>query len=177
MPTAPARHWPARIVAIFLLLAAALVVVGVSIESAQGHIETSTTNEHTESGEVGEGHPEPSTAPGLEGAKLLGIPLESPILIGGLAAASVVLAAAIWVRPGRVTAGLVIAFSIAAGVFDVAEIQHQAAEGAAGLLAAAVVVVLLRLLTILGSVVILRDHVRGVTLTGAARDARVSAGG
>jgi len=168
MRTTTTRRWPARIVAILLLLAAALVIVGVSIESAQGHIETTTTNEHTESGEVGEGHPQPSTSPGIEGATVLGIPLESPILIGGLAVASVVLAAAIWLRPGRLTAVLVIAFSIAAGVFDVAEIQNQAAEDAGVLLAAAVVVVLLRLLTILGSVVILREHVRRVTVTGAA---------
>lgn len=158
MQTTTARRWPPRIVAILLLLAAALVVVGISVESAQGPTESSVTSEHTESGEVGEGHVEPGTGAGLEGATLLGIPLESPLFIGGLAATSVALAVAIWLRPGWATAALTIAFSIGAGVFDIAEIQHQATEGTGGLLAVLALVVALRILTIAGSIVILRDR-------------------
>ncbi|MBT2517175.1 hypothetical protein J7E29_06995 [Streptomyces sp. ISL-90] len=159
MQISTARRWPPRVVAILLLLAAALVVIGVTTEATQGHTEPGTTSEHGENNEGGEAHEESGTEVGLEGATLAGIPLESPLFIGGLAAASVVLAVAIWLWPGRATAALVIAFSIGAGIFDVAEIQHQAAEGNGALLAAAVVVVTLRILTIAGSVVIFRDRV------------------
>lgn len=150
-------RWIPRLVAIFLLLAAALVVGGVSVEAALGHTETAT--ESSEHDEGGEGHEETGES-GLEGATLVGIRLESPLFIGGLAAASVLLALGIWVRPGRATATATILFSIAAGVFDVSEIQNQAAEGSAGLLAVAVVIVLLRVLTIVGSVIVIRDRVR-----------------
>ena len=48
-------------------------------------------------------------------------------------------------------------------------VQHQATEGTSGLLAAAVVGVVVRILTIVGSAVILRDRVgeRPVGVTGA----------
>jgi hypothetical protein len=54
---------------------------------------------------------------------------------------------------------LVIAFSIGAGAFDIAEIQHQATDGAGGLLAVAALVVALRVLAIAGSVMVLRERV------------------
>ena len=156
MQSTTAVRWPPRIVAILLLLAAAPVIVGITVESAQRHTETSVTSEHTESGD---GHVEPGTGAGLEGATLLGIPLESPLFIGGLAVGSLVLAATIWFRPARATAVLVIAFSIGAGAFDIAEIQHQATDGAGGLLAVAALVVALRVLAIAGSVMVLRERV------------------
>ena len=155
-------RWSSRLVAVLLLLAAALVVLGVSIESATGHSETAETSEHGEGAEAhnesGESQPEADASPGLEGATLAGIPLESPLFIGGLAAASAVLAVAIWVRPGRLTGTLTILFSIAAGAFDASEIRHQAGEGSAGLLAIAVIVVLLRVAAIVGSVIVIRGR-------------------
>jgi len=159
-------RWAAGIVAILLLLAAALVVIGASIESATGHPQSSQTSEQGEGGEnhdeSSENHQQASSEPGLEGASLLGIPLESPLFLGGLAATSVVLGIAIWVRPGRLTGALAILFSIGAGAFDVSEIKHQAAEGSVGLLAVVVVIVVLRLAAIVGSVIAIRGRVAQV---------------
>jgi hypothetical protein len=53
----------------------------------------------------------------------------------------------------------VILFSIAAGAFDVSEIQHQAGEGSGGLVAVAVIIVVLRLAAVAGSVVLIRSRV------------------
>jgi hypothetical protein len=154
------RRWAPISTAILLLLAAALVALGVALESSLEHAEPGI-NEHSESaehGETQESHDD--SGAGLEGANLLGIPLESPVFIGGLVAASVVLAAAVWRRPGRVAATLVIVFSIAAGVFDVSEIQHQSVEGNVGLLLVAAMVAALRVLAIVASGIILRDRLR-----------------
>lgn len=172
MATTRLRWWP-RLVAILLLLAATLVIVGVSIETAQPHADAGAASEHNESEEhgettEGEGMQEGPGEKGLEGAKLLGIPLESPLFIGGLAAASIALAALVWLRPGRVSAALVIVFSIGAGIFDVSEIQHQGAEGATALLALATVVVALRVLAVVGGVAMLRDASDRTSATGTA---------
>ncbi|MEO5922013.1 MAG: hypothetical protein ABIQ01_12815 [Pseudolysinimonas sp.] len=152
-----------RLVAILLLLAAVLVVVGVSIESVTGHPESSESSKQGEGGEghdeSNENHEQPASEPGLEGATLLGLPLESPLFIGGLAVASVVLAAAIWIRSGRLTGALTIVFSLTAGAFDVSEIQHQATEGSPGLVAVAVIIVALRLAAVVGSVIVIRSRV------------------
>ncbi|MEQ1736021.1 MAG: hypothetical protein ABL886_06425 [Rhodoglobus sp.] len=164
-------RWASRLVAALLLLAASLVMVGVSIESTSGHLEPSESSVQGEGGEshdeAGEG-PTQATEPGLEGATLAGIPLESPLFIDGLAVASIVVAVAIWVRPGRVTGTLAILFSVAAAAFDVSEIQHQAAEGSLGLLAVAMTIVVLRLAAIVASVVVIRARVRRLRSSGAA---------
>ena len=140
-----------RVVLIALLVAAtAAFVVGVSIERAQGeaHAESAATVEG-EAGEAGEaGHEEgaeggeaatPAESGGShgdeEGAEtFLGIDYEAVPFIVLAAAFSLVLAAAVWLRPASVPLlAFVVVAMVAFAVLDVREVVHQLDEDNGGL--------------------------------------------
>jgi hypothetical protein len=130
--TGPAARSRSRAALPLVLLAAtALFVLGVALEP---HTEEAR-GEHAES-ETGEEGTEP--AGGEE--KVLGLDLESPLVVGIAVVASVGLALLAWSRPDR--RWLVAIAVVAAGfaLVDVAEVLHQLDEDRMGLalLAAAV---------------------------------------
>jgi hypothetical protein len=122
-----------------LLAATALFVLGVALEphteEARGEHVESEGGEHAES-EAGEEGTEPQG--GEE--RVLGLDLESPLVVGLAVVASVGLALLAWSRPER--RWLVAIAVVAAGfaLVDVAEVLHQLDEDRMGLalLAAAV---------------------------------------
>jgi hypothetical protein len=79
------------------------------------------------------------------------VALESPWIIGVLTIAAIALAVAVWRRPTRPVIAVVVAFTVAAVVFDLLEIGHQANEGRVGLVVLAGVIVALQAATIAGA--------------------------
>jgi Flp pilus assembly protein TadB len=156
------RHRVAAAVAVLLVAAAALLVVGILLErhtdSGTEHPVVAATGEQQQShhDESAEGtHAEPGTAPdnrGVEAAeRLTGISVESPWVVALGAIASVALAVAVWLRPNRAVIAIVVAFTAAALVLDVLEINHQIGANRIGLAALAGVIAALRVTTILAS--------------------------
>lgn len=155
--TRPTSRLPMAM-ALLLLLAAALFATGVRVEHATKtseprHAATSaTTNGSAESdqdraanGENGE----PATregAPGhaetAAGERMLGVRADSAAAVTAMLIASVLLAAAVWLRPRRAILAATGAFAATAAVLDIAETVHQHTEGRTNILliAAAVAV-------------------------------------
>jgi hypothetical protein len=140
----------ARTIAAFLLVATAvLFAVGARVERG-GHVESSeapaareaaeshASGESGESREAAEAHAGESRESGE--ATVLGLDPESPAAVGTAVAASLLLAAGIWLTRRREVAWSVVAFGLAFAVLDVREAGHQLGESRAGLaiLAAAV---------------------------------------
>ena len=140
-----------------IVLATIGFVVGISIEKSDEHHESASTTSFSETGDAESGE-EPSHAEaGGEGAhseagaepsefKPLGINLESTPLIVFAALGSLVLAAAVWLRP-RWLAVLALT-CVAMGVFaalDIAEVVHQSDIDETGLAVFAAFVALLHL--------------------------------
>jgi hypothetical protein len=146
-----------RVVLIALLVAAtAAFVVGVSIERWQGenHVEPASAVEseagREDSGETGEAaHAEASeSAHADEGSaeRFLGTDYEAVPFIVLAAAFSLVLAVAVWLRPGsRQLLVLVAIAMIGFAVLDVREVVHQLDEDTGGLALLAGVVAALHL--------------------------------
>jgi hypothetical protein len=111
------------------------------------------TTEHTE-GERAEPGEERPAAEDAGSETVAGIRLESPAALVGLAVVSVGLAVWLWRRPARPVTGVVIVFSVAAGVLDVAEISRQLAADQTGLVVLVGLTVLLRLVTVAGAVAV-----------------------
>lgn len=168
--TAPSRvrHWVAAAVAVLLVAAAALLVVGVLLErhaeSGAEHRVVAATGEQQEShhDESTEGaHAEPGTAPGTRGVeaaeRLTGISVESPAIVAVGVIASLALAVAVWLRPNRAVIAIVVAFTAAALVLDIIEINHQIGADRIGLAALAGVITALRVATIIGSAYLFRS--------------------
>lgn len=154
-PAAWRRTLPAMIGAL-LVVCAALVIIGVSLERGgeQGHTDTGAveSSEHTETeGEHAESREQPHTE-----ETLLGAAIESPAALVGLGVVSVALAALVWRRPTRPVAGAVIVFTIAAGVLDVVEISRQLSADRGGLAVLAMVIALLRVATLAGAAMLWR---------------------
>jgi Flp pilus assembly protein TadB len=151
----------AAIVAVLLLAAAGLLVLGVLLErhteSGSAHPIVATTGEqqerqHDES--TGETHAEsgvPATGGAETAQRLTGINVESPLIVTLGAIASVAVAAAVWLRPNRPVIAIVVAFTAAALVLDVLETSHQLGAGRIGLAALAGVIASLRVAVIVGS--------------------------
>lgn len=155
------RHRAGATVAVLLIAAAALVVAGVFLEGrAESGVQHSVGETHAEHHE---GHHDESVVgahtevepPAKEaGAEVTehqpGVGVESPwiVALGTLAAAA--LAFAVWRRPSRPVLAMVIAFTTAAGVLDVFELKHQAAEGRTGLVLLAAAIVTVRVATVVG---------------------------
>ena len=143
-------------VAAVLVATVVLLVLGVALErhaesGAAPHSVSETVGEdeghHEESGETtheADVHGDEDNA----GESATVDAIESPwvVALGTLAAAA--LAVAVWRRPTRPVIALVVAFTVAAMVFDLREIGHQASEGRTGLIVLAGVIVALRAATI-----------------------------
>lgn len=123
-----------NLLAVLIVAATALFVVGVSIEKAEGgHDEPA----HVEAGE--ESH-------GEEDEEVFGVELESTPFIVLAAVGSLALAFAAWRRPDSEPLLAVVAVAMLAfAVFDVAEIGHLVEESEGGLVAIAVLVAALHL--------------------------------
>lgn len=165
--TAWRRVLPA-VVGALLLVCASLVIVGVSIEhgseagSGTGLAVSSEHGQSHEGANEGAETAEPEHAGSgerieAEGqASVLGVPIESPAALTGLAVVSVALAVLVWRRPTRLVVGGVVVFTVAAGVLDVAEIGRQFSGDRVDLAVLAMVIVLLRLTTLAGATVLWR---------------------
>jgi hypothetical protein len=149
--TVPARRRN-RAVAVLLVVAAALFVIGVTSEAnsdthaderaadATAHREPNGAAETArgEAAEHAERGGEPEAAAGEE--RVLGIDVESPLLVTAAVVVSLLLATLVLRRPDRRLLLVVAALATAFAVLDVAEITHQIHEDRAGLAALATVI-------------------------------------
>jgi hypothetical protein len=148
------RRLPAAL-ALLLVVCAALVLLGATVEH-RGTTETPETShsEQAERSEAGTGE-----LAGEQGADetVLGVRVESPVALTGLALVSAGLAVLVWRRPTRLVAGAVLVFALVAAVFDGAEIDRQLSAERTALALLAVAVVLLRAATIAGAALMWRN--------------------
>jgi hypothetical protein len=137
--------WPRRALPVVLLAATALFVLGVSLEpdedahhddegaaAVDGHDrEAGESAEHAEGGAHAESDERVAGESGEE--RVLGLDLESPLLVALAVAAPVGLAALAWFRPDR--GWLIVIAVVAAGfaLVDGAEVAHQLDEDRTGL--------------------------------------------
>ena len=125
---------PRNLLAVLIVAATALFVVGVSIEKAEGGHEEPA---HVEAGE--ESH-------GEEGEEILGLEPESTPMIGLAAVVSLALALAAWLRSeSELLLAVVVVVMLAFAVFDLAEVAHKIEESEAGIAAIATLVAVLHL--------------------------------
>jgi hypothetical protein len=132
-------------IAVLLVIAAGLLVIGVTTErdedthSDESAAEAAEHNEQDEAAETEAAERAESEAEGDE-AQVIGIDIESPLLITAAVVTSLLLAGLVWRRPDRRL--LLVIAVVAAGfvVFDGAEVAHQLDEGRTGLAALAGVV-------------------------------------
>lgn len=165
-PGPPAAGAPARTLAAGLLLVtAALFVIGVTAEgddhdepgeaaeSVGAHGENAASeaaeprsDDHDESAERAEGTGGDSGSSeageaGEEGeGEILGVDVESPIVVAGAVAVSLALAGALWLRGRRGIAVAVVAFGLVFAVFDAVEAEHQLDKSRTGLAVLAVAI-------------------------------------
>jgi len=140
----------ARAAAVLFVVAAALFAVGTSTEpdghdeasegtSAEAHVETDEgeggEEAHDEGSDGGEGQEETaegeageSGADEDDGEKLLVLDVESPAAVALAVVASLLVAAALWIRPIRPVAIGAVALGAVFAVFDIAEAAHQLDE-------------------------------------------------
>jgi hypothetical protein len=119
-------HRVHQLIAVLLIVAAGLFVIGVASEPDEGD----KTVEHSERAEAGETSAEPTEKQSEEGheERVLGIDVESPASVTAAVVVSLLLAGFLWRRPGR---RLLIVVAVVAGgfaVLDVAEVVHQLDE-------------------------------------------------
>jgi hypothetical protein len=161
-PAAWRRALPA-VVGLLLVVCAALVIIGVTIErGGEAHTDTGVASTGHSEGAEG-GHAEtggeqphadsPAHQEGAAAEAVLGVPIESPAALVGLA---VGLAALVWRRPTRLVTGVVVVFTVAAGVLDVAEISRQLSADRAWLAVLAGLIAVLRVATLAGAAVLWR---------------------
>ena len=136
-----------HLIAALLVVAAVLFVIAVSAETGEDdHSDeaASETLEHRESGEAAESEDAESeeAESAADEERVVGIDVESPLLVSAAVVVSLLLAALAWRRPTRGVLVLVAVVAAAFAVFDLAEIAHQLDEDNTGLvvLAAAVAV-------------------------------------
>jgi hypothetical protein len=127
------RRWLPAAVAILLVVAAALLALGVSLEGGADHDRDATT--------VSEAEESP-----------LGLPLESTGAVAALVVVSLALAVAVWRRPVPLVLGAIAGFAVVAGVLDVVEVSHQFDTDRPGLAVLALVIATTRLMVLLGTI-------------------------
>jgi hypothetical protein len=144
-----------RVIAILLVIAAGLFVVGVSAERDEDthHDEPGAEAvEHNEASEMAEGagaesDKGASAAAEAErnegGERVLGVDLESPVLVAGAVVVSLLLAGFVWRRPDRRLLIAIAAFTAGFAVLDIAEFTHQLDEDRTGLAVLAAILALL----------------------------------
>jgi hypothetical protein len=132
---------PRRAIAVLLIVAAGLFVVGVTAEDdADTHSDerTAQAGEHdeaTESDEAIEAEAAERSTSEAEQAqadgddeRLVGIDIESPVLVTAAVVASVLLAGLVWRRRDRRLLVVIAVFAAGFAVLDVAEVAHQLDE-------------------------------------------------
>ena len=132
-----------QLIAAPIVVAVVLFVIGVSAETGEDdHRDepASEVVEHSETGEVAEG--EEGDAGDEAEERVLGVDVESPLLVIAAVVVSLLLAAVTWRRPTRGVLVLTGAVVAAFAVLDLAEMAHQLDEDNTGLvfLAAAIAV-------------------------------------
>jgi hypothetical protein len=145
-----------RVIAILLVIAAGLFVVGVSAERDEDthHDEPGAEAvEHNEASEMAEGAGAEGSDEGASaaaeaernegGERVLGVDLESPVLVAGAVVVSLLLAGFVWRRPDRRLLIAIAAFTAGFAVFDIAEFTHQLDEDRTGLAVLAAILALL----------------------------------
>lgn len=171
------------IAGLLLIVCAALVIAGVSIErGGETGTHSGETAEHVETdheerpGSHGQeppgGHEEqlpgahnPSEHAESEESGVVAA-LESPAALAALAVFSVGLAALIWWRPTRTVAAAVAVAAVIAGVFDLIELIRHVSADRVGLAALAGLILVLRLATVAAAVTLLRRAGRRAAATG-----------
>jgi hypothetical protein len=137
---------PQRTIAVLLIVAAGLFVIGVTAEdntdthSDEGTAQAGEHGEATESDEAIEaeaaerstGEAERSESDG-DAERLLGIDIESPVLVTAAVVASVLLAGLVWRRRDRRLFVVIAVFAAGLAVVDAAEVAHQLDEDHTGL--------------------------------------------
>jgi hypothetical protein len=160
----------AAVVAVLLVAAAALLILGVVLErhtesgSDSGHPGVAATGEQQEShhdGSTEGAHAETGVSPhggGEAAERLTGISVESPLIVALGAVASIALAGAVWLRPNGPVVAVVLVFTAAALVLDVLEISSQLGADRIGLAALAAVIAALRSVTIVAGAYLYRSR-------------------
>ena len=135
---------------VLLVVSGCLFAVGSTIERQHRHHESvSAKSTETTSGETGS---ETSTAKSAEpthaeaATRLLGVNTESAALSVVAVIASLLLAAAVWLRPARIVLAAVGAFGLVFAAGDGRELVHQIADSNSGLAAVAALLLLLHVL-------------------------------
>jgi di/tricarboxylate transporter len=139
------RH---HVIAALLVVAAVMFVIGVTAEGAEeDHSDEPVAEsvEHRETGEAAE-REEAESADEEEG-RVLGVDVESPLLVTTAVVVSLLLAALTWRRPTRVVLIVVGVVTAVFAVFDLAEVAHQLDEDNSGLVALALAIALLHATT------------------------------
>ena len=147
-----------RTAAVLFVVAAALLVVGVSTEDSQSetgkavHDETAEATGSDKATELAAGsesgddagadepvaaEPEPDHD---EEERLLGVDVESPAAVTAAVIVSLGLAVGLWLRNRRWLAIVSVGVGVVFAVFDIAEIRHQLEESHTGIAALAAVV-------------------------------------
>jgi hypothetical protein len=180
MTTSGAR-WPHRAIAALLVAAARLFVVGVTSENDndvhndEPAAETIAADRHddaAESAEAIDAEAEERFTSEAEAAeeeaeedaeRVLGIDVESPVLVTAAVVISLLLAGLVWRRPDRRLLIIIAVFGASFAVLDAAEVAHQLDEDNTGLARVA------------GSIAALHAAVAALALhqattTGAARE-------
>jgi hypothetical protein len=131
---------PARLrwlLSALLIVGAALFAVGTTVErNADDHAEDGAT--HTEEGEPAGEHADEHTAVGRahdesSEERVLGMNLESPLLIGLAVAVSVALAVFTWRSNAQFVLLAAVGFAALFAVFDVVELAHQIHNSRSGI--------------------------------------------
>lgn len=173
------------IAGLLLIVCAALVIAGVSIErggetgthsgETAEHVETDHEEQPGSHGQEPPGvHEEqppaaaaqtPSEHAESEESGVVGA-LESPAALAALAVSSVGLAALIWWRPTRTVAAAVAVAAVIAGGFDLIELIRHVSADRVGLAALAGLILVLRLATVAAAVTLLRRAGRRLAASG-----------
>jgi hypothetical protein len=162
------RALPAS-VGLLLVLCAALVILGVSLErGGETHTGTGEVTESVEPGRHDEHAGDESSehvdierhADTHDGESALAEALESPAALSGLAIVSLALAVLVWRRPTRWVTLTVAVASVAAGVADGIEVGRHLSADRSGLAVLAAAILLLRIITVAGAIMLWRTASR-----------------
>jgi hypothetical protein len=151
-PSSRGRH---HAIAVLLVIATGLFVVGVSAERDKDthHDEPGAEAvEHDEANKTAEGAGVEGSHEGANAAadaernegdeRVLGVDLESPLVVAGGGVLSLLLAGLVWRRPDRRLLIAIAAFGAVFAVLDIAELTHQLDEDRTGLAVLAAVLAL-----------------------------------
>jgi hypothetical protein len=147
--TLPTR-WPQQVIAVLLIVAAGLYVVGVTTEDDNDTHSDEPTAEAAQAGERNEGSESAETIeaeaaersvnaaeateePEEDEERVLGVDIESPLLVTAAVAVSLLLAGLVWRRPNRRLLIMIAVVAAGFAVLDAAEVAHQLDEDRTGL--------------------------------------------